>query len=568
MIVTPRARWIIMLAILAAMIGIFRQQATVVCLSLTCLVWIWLEWLAFRYRVDFYLRTSQISREVRDRQGPARVLWEERTAEVVTSIQFKRLWLLPSVFADVRDLLPPSAEQQGGENGREFSLGSAREIHFTYQIRPRCVGTLKFVGLRFAFRDLHGFFGAERFLHLPQRYRVLPLATDTGIVVGTRKRSNSLSPPGIHLLPRSGAGSELLEIREYVPGDAPRSIAWKVSARRDELMSKQFESEVPVRCQLLVDLSRSVRLGYPGRCQAGRLVSLAATIAHNLAAHRDPVGISIIDGANVVVEKPSANRKAILRMVDRLCVAIDKPIEPVATPSQSLIRAALDVARIRYPQVLENAPSGYSRCWPTRPSRHKRFRISAVICNHYELDSFALADMVENDLVMSRWLQRFLADHQTPFTGSLFDAKGNYLFADGEKIGRMAKLIQRAVLHGCDNELFVIMAALTDNEYKLEPLIKAIKVAKARHHRVMVLCAWSPGTPEPSASAGDQFDAIAESIEASAATAEWRLQNQAFHRLRGELAKLRVPVVPASDRRASRLILNQLELIRAGRWVA
>ena len=194
--------------------------------------------------------------------------------------------------------------------------------------------------------------------------------------------------------------------------------------------------------------------------------------------------------------------------------------------------------------------------------------MAAVICNHYELESLTMAELVENDLVMSKWLQRFLADHHAPYTGSLFDVKGNYLFDDGRKIEQMAELIQRTVLHGRDNELFVIMMGFCDNEYNLHRLTQAIKVAKARHHRVMVLCAWPKDMPEPNSSRTSQFEAMIESIEASPFATQWRQQNQAFHRLRAEFAKLRVPVVTASDKRAARLILNQLELIRAGRLVA
>ena len=52
----------------------------------------------------------------------------------------------------------------------------------------------------------------------------------------------------------------MLDLRDYLPGDPPKTIAWKVSARRDRLITKEFESEVPVRCTLFVDTSNSVRV--------------------------------------------------------------------------------------------------------------------------------------------------------------------------------------------------------------------------------------------------------------------------------------------------------------------
>src|SRR5206468_7778196 len=77
------------------------------------------------------------------------------------------------------------------------------------------------------------------------------------------KRHNQLPPPGLHRLRHAGSGSELLDLRDYQPGDPPRTIAWKVSAKRDRLVTREYESEVPVRCTLFLDASSSVRVPSP-----------------------------------------------------------------------------------------------------------------------------------------------------------------------------------------------------------------------------------------------------------------------------------------------------------------
>src|SRR5205807_3871464 len=113
------------------------------------------------------------------------------------------------------------------------------------------------------------------FVRAPLVFRILP-GTLVGKVGGaTKKRTNELPPPGIHRLRQPGSGSELLDLRDYIPGDPPRTIAWKVSARRDKLITKEFESEVPVRCTLFLDTSNSVRLGPPGKVPLARLVEIA-----------------------------------------------------------------------------------------------------------------------------------------------------------------------------------------------------------------------------------------------------------------------------------------------------
>lgn len=569
MIVRLRVRWIIVLALLMALIGFGRQNVFLVRFALACLIWIGIEWAVFRARVDMYLQNVRAERELRNRQGPTRVLWESQSVGVLTRLRFPSAWLwLPPVRATFHDLLPVAATCENKVHGRQISLGQELDVILSYRIRSDSPGKVKFTGLRFVIEDLHGFFQAERFVSLPQDYRVLPLAIDSGTMSTIRKRRNVLPPPGDHLMPKPGVGSELMEIREYVPGDSPRSIAWKVSARRDELMCKEFESEVPVRCQLIVDMSRSIRLGYPGLCLGGRLVSLAALIASKLSSHRDPIGLSVFDGKQIDIWRASASRKSILRMIDGLSNAIDRPIEPVDIPPDALVRSAFDIARVRYPEASEHAQRRLKRLWPTRAAWKMRLRVAAVLCNHYRLDQIAMGELVDDDTQLAYWLQRFHSDHGAPYTGPLFDSDGNYLFDDRTKIDQLSKLIRRVAARGRDNELIVVMAELTDADYDLQSLVQAIKYAKARHHRVAILVAWPTQMPLPKQSIS--LDTVLK-YGPNGAT-EWLLERrqkqQAFVRLRTEFGKLRVPVAAASDEMATNLILNQLEVLRSGRTTA
>jgi len=94
--------------------------------------------------------------------------------------------------------------------------------------------------------------------------------------------------------------SELLDLRDYIPGDPPKTIAWKVSARRDRLITKEFESEVPIRCTLFVDTSQSVRIGAPGSNALARIVEISAAVAQASAGVRDLTGLCLFDGHRTV----------------------------------------------------------------------------------------------------------------------------------------------------------------------------------------------------------------------------------------------------------------------------
>src|SRR5204862_2682314 len=92
-------------------------------------------------------------------------------------------------------------------------------------------------------------------------FPVLPKLVDAEARQRATKRFNLLPPPGVHRLRRPGSGSELLDLRDYRPGDPPKRIAWKASARKGKLITREFESEVPIRCTLFVEASDAVRLG-------------------------------------------------------------------------------------------------------------------------------------------------------------------------------------------------------------------------------------------------------------------------------------------------------------------
>lgn len=572
MIVTMRARWIVLLSLLSVFYAAMRQHPFLLQLAVACILWIIAEWVLFRYRADFFIRAVTANRHVSDRKGESKILWVDRPVTITTTVRFPHRFIGPPTYADVHDLLPSSKPETEGKNGLGLLLGSASEIEFSYRLRPEIVGTMHFPGLRFVLSDLHGFFHAERFLALPTEYRVLPMpAVASGTAATARKRKNLLPPPGIHTLSQSGVGSELLEIRDYVPGDSPRSIAWKVSARRDSLMSKQFESEVPIRCQLFCDLSRSVRLGYPGPCEAQRLVRLSAVVMQMLISHRDPVGMSLFDSHRVKVTPPSANRKTALRTLDEMAKSISAPMLPVDAPASAFLRSAFDVARLRYPAEVDASQSMLDgiRILPRFLKYRMRHRMAALLAAHYDLGPMSIGELVADDHAFSHRLQQFLTAHQIPYGGPILDRRGNYLFDDRDKIPQLANALTTSVRRARDNELYVIMAGLLDTDYDLSPLVQAIKVAKARFHRVILLCAWPPGMKPPTLRARNLLDDLQGRVPIELASAVDRQQKiTAFDSLRSELGKLRVPVVAAADATAERLIIRQMELIRDSRATA
>lgn len=571
MIVTRKARILLIMATLSALLGLVRYNAFLVHFGVATVIWIGLEWLLFRFRVLRMRHWMSVSRTVLDRSGPARVLWKGRPTRVRIDMRFRPcLRWLPATLLTVEDIVPPGARSESPDSaGLELTVGGAQRHEISYGLATEMVGAIRFSGLRCLLEDQTGLFFAERFLEADQMLRVLPISFQLDSPQSTRKPRNAMPPPGIHTIARAGSGSELLDIRDYVPGDPPKSVAWKVSARRDSLMTKQFETEVPVRCQMFVDMARRVRLGYPGPCLAERMVEILSSVSQLLISHRDVVGLSIFDGHDVSISRPSANRRSYLQMTDRLAKAMDRPIAPVSASTEGLLEAAYDMARLRYPEAMYYSMEGFrGRIVPRGKTRRMRETLATLIVAYYGLDEWAVGELAMDNRQLSYWLQRFLADHRVPYAGRRFDDHGHYLFDDAAKIPQLARLISHASARSRDSELFLVFAELCDVAYDLGPLLHATKLAIARQHRVAFLCAWP--TTMPADGEAPSLDTFL-SVEA---TADWAKQLErrqrlhAYQRLRSEMARLRVPVALASEEQAVPLVVAQLNLVRSRRTVA
>ncbi len=101
---------------------------------------------------------------------------------------------------------------------------------------------------------------------------------------------------GLHRSPFSGTAVEFADHREYVPGDDPRHIDWKVYGRANRFVIKRFEEETNLRAHILLDCSESMRFIHAGSMSKYEYgATLAASVAYLLQRQKDAVGLAIFD---------------------------------------------------------------------------------------------------------------------------------------------------------------------------------------------------------------------------------------------------------------------------------
>lgn len=108
---------------------------------------------------------------------------------------------------------------------------------------------------------------------------------------------------GRHSSPDKGFSVEFAEHREYAPGDDPKNLDWKVMAKSDRHVIKQYIEETNLRAMMVVDVSGS--MDYTGDTAAmidGVRLSklsyakhLAAALSYLYIKQGDAVGLATFD---------------------------------------------------------------------------------------------------------------------------------------------------------------------------------------------------------------------------------------------------------------------------------
>lgn len=108
---------------------------------------------------------------------------------------------------------------------------------------------------------------------------------------------------GRHTSPDKGFSVEFAEHREYAPGDDPKNLDWRVMAKSDRNVIKQYIEETNLRAMMVVDVSGSME--YTG-ASAAKINSvalsklsyakhLAAALSYLYIKQGDAVGLATFD---------------------------------------------------------------------------------------------------------------------------------------------------------------------------------------------------------------------------------------------------------------------------------
>lgn len=192
---------------------------------------------------------------------------------------------------------------------------SPRKIRtFQYQITPTERGEFEFRPVVIFIRSV---------LFLAQRRIEIPLTENIAVYPSVLQmkqyelkvfNQQTLSQ-GIKKVRRIGNTSEFEQIRNYVQGDDIRTVNWKATSRRNELMINQYQEErsQPVYC--VIDKSRPMQLAFNGMTMLDYAINSTLVFTNIALRKGDRAGLITFSdkmGVTVPAERTQGQLKRIL----------------------------------------------------------------------------------------------------------------------------------------------------------------------------------------------------------------------------------------------------------------
>jgi uncharacterized protein (DUF58 family) len=168
--------------------------------------------------------------------------------------------------------------------------------------------------------------------------RTVSIAPDT---LRARRRRPSGRTTGMRPRRTVGAGSELHQLRAYVPGDPLARIDWKATARTRRLITREFTEDQHLDVLVALDAGRLSRVRAGKLDRFGLYANVAARLAEVVTPNDDRVGLVVFSDRTLAVCAPERGMPAITRIRHALEGLTVQPAESDPVSAAVRIRSML-----------------------------------------------------------------------------------------------------------------------------------------------------------------------------------------------------------------------------------
>lgn len=166
--------------------------------------------------------------------------------------------------------------------------GQAHELE--YRLVPKERGQYRFGKLNVMVKLLSGMLARRHRFPMEKEVRVLPafkrMRSFEFLAVSDR-----LTEMGVRPIRRLGESTEFERIRPYVQGDDRRSVNWKASARKDELMVNEYREERSQEVFSLIDTGRAMEMPFEGMTLLDHAINASLIMSDVAMVKKDRPGL-------------------------------------------------------------------------------------------------------------------------------------------------------------------------------------------------------------------------------------------------------------------------------------
>ncbi len=216
------------------------------------------------------------------------------------------------VFVRIIDELPEQFQVRNFKIDRKLRASSSNE--FRYQLRPVERGEYHFGKLNIYATSVFGLvtrrFTTDNHTMVPTYPSFIQLRKYDLLAI-----SNNLHQYGIKKIRRIGHTMEFEQIKEYVLGDDMRTVNWKATAKKNQLMVNQFQDEKSQPIYSVIDKGRVMKMPFNGLMLLDYAINAALVISNVALKKHDKAGILAFSKKlenTVVAEKRSSQMNLIL----------------------------------------------------------------------------------------------------------------------------------------------------------------------------------------------------------------------------------------------------------------
>ena len=200
-------------------------------------------------------------------------------------------------------------------------------LHFSYHLTPLRRGECRFGPLTLRGKTLLGLWVQQREFIPHDTVKVYPniLQTKQQQLLARQQRTLQM---GLRTMRLRGQGTEFESLREYLPDDELRKIDWKASARRHQLITRQYDIERSQQIMLVLDMGRTMASHLDYMTKLDHAINAAVLLTYVSAQASDRVGVMAFADEVVAFMPPGKGVGQMPLVLDQLY-----PLHPRAVES-------------------------------------------------------------------------------------------------------------------------------------------------------------------------------------------------------------------------------------------